>query len=89
MQSEKHSLIETTVNVTSSIIINFAIQLSLFKILNIPVTMDKNFIILGVFFCASFIRNYLIRRAFAKYHRKKKHERKLAEAAEKQNNNNG
>lgn len=64
MQSKKLSLLETTANVVSGLIISFAIQLLIFPILGIPVTIKQNFIITAIFFIASFVRGYIIRRLF-------------------------
>jgi hypothetical protein len=65
-QSKKHSLIESIINVMIGMIISFLIQLVLYPMLNIPVTFSQNIIITLVFFIASFIRGYLIRRFFNK-----------------------
>jgi ABC-type uncharacterized transport system permease subunit len=66
MQTKKQSILESAVNVISGLITSFAIQLVLFPILNIPVTINQNFIITAIFFVASFVRGYIIRRIFNK-----------------------
>jgi len=66
MQTKRQSILESTVNVISGLIISFAIQLAIFPILNIPVTINQNFIITAIFFVASFVRGYIIRRIFNK-----------------------
>jgi hypothetical protein len=63
-QSKKHSLIESIVNVLSGLIISFLIQLWIYPLLKIPVTLNQNIIITVVFFIASFIRGYVVRRVF-------------------------
>ena len=65
-QSKKLSAIETITNVFIGLITSFLIQLVLYPMLNIPVTFSQNIIIVLVFFIASFIRGYLIRRFFNK-----------------------
>lgn len=63
-QSKKHSLIESIVNVVSGLIISFLIQLWIYPLLGIPVSINQNIFITVVFFIASFIRGYIIRRVF-------------------------
>jgi len=65
-QSKKHSAIESITNVVIGLITSFLIQLVLYPMLNIPVSFSQNIIITFVFFVASFIRGYLIRRFFNK-----------------------
>jgi hypothetical protein len=65
-QSKKLSAIESISNVFIGLITSFLIQLVLYPMLNIPVTVTQNLIITFVFFIASFIRGYLIRRYFNK-----------------------
>ncbi|MEY3501766.1 MAG: hypothetical protein RL308_3439 [Bacteroidota bacterium] len=65
-QSKKHSAIESIINVMIGLLTSFLIQLVLYPLLNIPVTFSQNIIITLVFFVASFIRGYLIRRFFNK-----------------------
>ena len=66
MQSRKFSVLEIVVNVLTGLIISFLIQLVIYPLLNIPVTLEQNMIITIVFFVASFIRGYIIRRIFNK-----------------------
>lgn len=63
-QSKKHSLIESIVNVVSGLIISFLIQLWIYPLLGIPVSINQNIFITVVFFIASFIRGYIVRRVF-------------------------
>jgi hypothetical protein len=65
-QSKKHSIYESTTNVVVGLIISFVIQLLLYPMLNIPVSINQNLIITFVFFIASFLRGYVIRRIFNK-----------------------
>jgi hypothetical protein len=63
-QSKKHSILESVVNVITGLLISFLIQLWIYPLLNIPVTLNQNIFITLVFFAASFIRGYIIRRIF-------------------------
>lgn len=64
MQSKKLSLIEAITNTVVGLITSFCIQLLIYPILDIPVTLSQNIIITIVFFIASIIRSYIIRRFF-------------------------
>ena len=66
MQSKKHSTIESLTNTIVGLLTSFAIQLVIYPLLNIPVTLNQNIIITVVFFVVSFLRGYLIRRVFNK-----------------------
>ena len=59
-------MLESATNVIAGLIISFVIQLIIYPILNIPVSINQNLIITFVFFIASFIRGYVIRRLFNK-----------------------
>lgn len=63
-QSKKQSLIESVVNIIAGLLISFFIQLWIYPLLKIPVTLNQNLFITCVFFAASFIRGYIIRRIF-------------------------
>jgi len=66
MQSKKQSIIESITNVVAGLIISFLIQLWIYPILNIKVSINQNIFITFVFFLASFIRGYIVRRIFNK-----------------------
>ena len=66
MQSKKHSLIESVTQTVVGLVVSFGIQLVIYPILNIPVTLSQNVIITSVFFVASIGRGYIIRRIFNK-----------------------
>ena len=66
MQSKKHSILESLTNVITGLLISFIIQLIIYPILNIEVSINKNIIITFVFFTMSLIRSYIIRRIFNK-----------------------
>jgi len=63
-QSKKHSIIESITQTLIGLITSLLIQLILYPLLNIPVTFSQNLIITFVFFVASIIRGYLVRRIF-------------------------
>ena len=64
MQSKKYSALESVTNVIVGLVLSFVIQLIIYPLLGIPVTLKQNFIITAVFFVVSFIRGYVIRRVF-------------------------
>ena len=66
MQSKKLSLIESVTNTVIGLVTSFLIQIIIYPILNIPVTFSQNIIITLVFFVASILRGYLVRRLFNK-----------------------
>ena len=65
-QNKKQSLIESVVQTMTGLVTSFLIQLVIYPILNIPVTFSQNVIITAVFFAASIIRGYFVRRLFNK-----------------------
>jgi hypothetical protein len=65
-QSKKHSVYESITNVVVGLVMSFLIQLILYPLLNIEVSLNQNIFITFVFFVASFIRGYVIRRIFNK-----------------------
>lgn len=69
MQTKKQSLIESLTNIIVGLFISFSIQLVIYPVLNIEVTIFKNIIITIVFFLSSLIRGYFIRRYFNKKHK--------------------
>jgi len=62
IQSALESISQTVVGLG----ISFGIQVVLYPLLNIPVTVKQNILITSVFFFASLIRQYVIRRYFNK-----------------------
>jgi len=65
-QKKKHSLIEAIAGTVIGLLTSFAIQLVIYPLLNIPVTIGQNVIITSVFFVVSICRGYLVRRFFNK-----------------------
>ena len=66
-QSKKNSAIESFFNVIIGLIISFIIQLIIYPAMQIEVSINQNLIITFVFFVASFLRGYFIRRLFNKF----------------------
>lgn len=64
MQSKKLSIIEAITNTVVGLGVAFGVQLLIYPVLNIPVTIGQNAIISLVFFTVSFLRSYIIRRIF-------------------------
>lgn len=71
MQTKRQSVIESLTNIIVGLITSFLIQLIIYPVLDIPVTINQNIIITIVFFIASFLRGYLLRRFFNKIHNAK------------------
>ena len=69
-QSKKHSLMESVVNTLSGLVISMLIQVIIYPMMGIPVTLNQNIIITLVFFVASLVRGYVIRRFFNKSKKK-------------------
>lgn len=63
-QSKKKSALESITNVIAGLIISFSIQVVIYPFLDIPVTYSEMGIITIIFFIASFLRSYFIRRLF-------------------------
>jgi len=66
MQSKKYSIIESVANTLIGLVTSFLIQLIIYPLLDIPVTISQNIIITITFFIASVLRGYLVRRYFNK-----------------------
>ena len=66
MQSKKYSIIESVTNTLIGLVTSFIIQLIIYPLLDIPVSIGQNIIITFVFLIVSIIRGYLIRRLFNK-----------------------
>jgi len=64
MQRKKYSLIESVTNTGVGFIVSIIIQLIVYPIMNIPVTISQNVIITIIFTLASILRGYVIRRIF-------------------------
>ncbi|MEX0940100.1 MAG: hypothetical protein WDZ41_01970 [Candidatus Babeliales bacterium] len=65
-QSKKMSAVESITNVAVGLLVSFCIQLVIYPALEIEVSVNQNILITIVFFIASFVRGYLLRRFFNK-----------------------
>jgi high-affinity Fe2+/Pb2+ permease len=70
MQSKKQSTLESIGNTVVGLFVSIGIQFLIYPALNIDVSINQNFILTGVFFLVSFIRNYLTRRLFNRVFKK-------------------
>jgi hypothetical protein len=66
MQSKKRSILESIANTLVGLLVSFLIQLIVYPLMDIPVTLEKNVVITLIFFVASFLRSYILRRLFTK-----------------------
>ena len=64
MQTKKQSIIEAVSGTVIGLVTSFLIQIVIYPILDIPVSIGQNVIITLVFFVASIVRGYLVRRLF-------------------------
>ena len=64
MQKRSKSAFESLTNTVTGLLTSFIIQIIIYPLLDIPVTFSQNILITLVFFIASFLRGYLIRRIF-------------------------
>jgi len=65
-QTKKKSLIESTAQTVIGLATSILIQILLYPLMGIPVTLFQNVIITAVFFAVSIIRGYFVRRIFEK-----------------------
>jgi len=71
MQSKKHSMIEVVTNTIVGLVFSFMIQVIIYPILGIDVSVKQNVLITLMFFIASILRGYLLRRFFTKLFKNK------------------
>lgn len=64
MQKNKHSILESLTNVIVGLVCSFLIQLWIYPLLGIQVSINQNLFITFVFFVVSFLRGYIVRRIF-------------------------
>jgi hypothetical protein len=65
-QTKKLSFMESLTQTVIGLVTSFMIQIVIYPILNIEVSLNQNIIITLVFFIASIIRGYIVRRLFNK-----------------------
>ena len=66
MQTKLESLTEAVINTFIGFVIAFILQLIIFPIVGVDVTLGQNFILTILFTLVSIIRTYIIRRYFNK-----------------------
>tara|TARA_R110000796_G_scaffold134716_3_gene250512 strand:+ start:1976 stop:2200 length:225 start_codon:yes stop_codon:yes gene_type:complete len=66
MQSKRQSIIEVALGTVIGLTTSFVIQIIIYPLLNIPISINENLIITLIFFIASLLRSYLVRRMFNK-----------------------
>ena len=71
MQSKKHSMIEVITNTVVGLLFSFAIQVIIYPLLDVDVSINQNLLITLMFFIASIIRGYVLRRVFTKLFKSK------------------
>jgi uncharacterized protein YacL len=68
-QSKRQSMVETITNIVVGLVVSLLIQIIIYPLMDIPVTFKQNLLLTLIFFIASFIRGYLLRRYFNKKHK--------------------
>lgn len=64
MQSRVGSLVESVVNVGAGYLVAVILQIYLFPVFGIVISVSDNFIIAGIFTLVSIVRSYIMRRVF-------------------------
>tara|TARA_R110000744_G_scaffold19900_3_gene52298 strand:+ start:7281 stop:7493 length:213 start_codon:yes stop_codon:yes gene_type:complete len=70
MQNKKQSMVEAISGTLIGLVFSFMIQVAIYPMLNIPVSIGQNVLITSIFFIASLLRSYLVRRLFNKIFKK-------------------
>ena len=65
-QTKQQSLIESASGTVIGLIFSFIIQIIMYPILEIPVSINQSLLLTSVFFIASIVRGYFVRRLFNK-----------------------
>ena len=65
-QTKKLSFMESLTQTIIGLVTSFLIQIVIYPTLNIEVSLNQNIIITLVFFVASIVRGYIVRRLFNK-----------------------
>ena len=69
MQSRKASLAESVANVAIGYLVALSVQLVVFPLLSIPVSLNQNLLIGAIFTAVSLARSYCVRRMFNWLHK--------------------
>lgn len=65
-QTKKQSLIETITQTVVGLAVSICLQAVVYPVMGIPVTLKQNLVITIIFFLASLLRGYVLRRVFNK-----------------------
>ena len=68
-QTKQQSLIESASGTIIGLVFSFIIQIIMYPILEIPVSINQSLLLTSVFFIASIVRGYFVRRLFNKIFR--------------------
>ena len=68
-QTKRQSLIESASGTVIGLVFSFIIQIIMYPILEIPVSINQSLLLTSVFFIASIVRGYFVRRLFNKIFR--------------------
>lgn len=71
MQTKKLSLIESVISTLVGFAVSLIVQIIIYPIMNIPVTIIQNLTITFIFTAVSIARGYFVRRFFNALHHKK------------------
>ena len=71
MQTKKQSIIEVITNTVVGLAFSFAIQVIVYPLLDVDVSINQNLLITLMFFIASILRGYILRRLFTKLFKNK------------------
>ena len=68
-QTKQQSIIESVSGTVIGLVFSFIIQIIMYPILEIPVSINQSLLLTSVFFIASIVRGYFVRRLFNKIFR--------------------
>ena len=68
-QTKQQSIIESVSGTIIGLVFSFIIQIVMYPILEIPVSINQSLLLTSVFFIASIVRGYFVRRLFNKIFR--------------------
>jgi hypothetical protein len=67
-QTRRQSLIEAWTNIVAGLLLNTALNFSVFPLFGWRMTAGQNFALVAIYTCASLVRQYALRRAFNRWH---------------------
>ena len=68
-QTKQQSLIESASGTVIGLVFSFVIQIIMYPILEIPVSVNQSLLLTSIFTVASVVRSYFVRRLFNKIFR--------------------